>query len=175
MRANLILLESELATVLEGLNARECQLTPMLHPHKWNVQQIVEHLILTYRSTVEVLQVRLERGRPTQAHPSLQQRLGHLYLIRLGYFPNGRLAPAHVAPNLPASLSDGPALTARIHSALQTLDEVAGQAEAIFGNTACASHAVLGPLSISQWVRFHLVHGRHHVKQIRKIRQDHVV
>jgi hypothetical protein len=46
--------------------------------------------------------------------------------------------------------------------------------------TACAArfggcvkvldHPVLGPFSIQQWRKFHLVHGRHHVKQIRRRR-----
>jgi hypothetical protein len=31
---------------------------------------------------------------------------------------------------------------------------------------------VLGPFSIEQWRKFHLVHGRHHVKQIRQRRAE---
>jgi len=31
-------------------------------------------------------------------------------------------------------------------------------------------HPVLGPFSIEQWRKFHFVHGRHHVKQIRRRR-----
>jgi hypothetical protein len=29
-------------------------------------------------------------------------------------------------------------------------------------------HPFLGPLTASQWRKFHLVHGRHHARQIRE-------
>ncbi|HEY3972851.1 MAG TPA: DUF1569 domain-containing protein [Candidatus Sulfotelmatobacter sp.] len=32
-------------------------------------------------------------------------------------------------------------------------------------------HPILGPLTGNQWRKFHLVHGLHHVKQIRRLRQ----
>jgi hypothetical protein len=32
---------------------------------------------------------------------------------------------------------------------------------------------ILGPLTIRQWRKFHLIHGRHHIKQIRAIRAAH--
>jgi hypothetical protein len=31
---------------------------------------------------------------------------------------------------------------------------------------------VLGPLSMQQWRKFHLIHGRHHLKQIARIRAE---
>jgi hypothetical protein len=33
-----------------------------------------------------------------------------------------------------------------------------------------ANHPVLGPLTIYQWPKFHRVHTRHHMKQIRAMR-----
>jgi hypothetical protein len=131
--------------------------------------------VLSYRSTVGVLQTRIEKGKPTLAKPMLQQRVGQLYLITLGYFPRGRKAPPAVSPTLPAPLRDGEELTRRLHEDLTALDHAAAAAEALFGNRRCASHIVMGPLSPQQWRKFHLVHGEHHIKQIRKIRQDHLV
>ncbi|MGZ7099671.1 MAG: DUF1569 domain-containing protein [Candidatus Angelobacter sp.] len=32
-------------------------------------------------------------------------------------------------------------------------------------------HPVLGPLTAAEWRKFHLVHGLHHVKQIRSLRE----
>jgi len=83
MHETLAQLESELTTVLHGLDAREAQLAPASDPEKWNIQQIVEHLVLSYRSTVGVLQTRIDKGKPTLAKPMLQQRVGQLYLITL--------------------------------------------------------------------------------------------
>jgi hypothetical protein len=173
MQENLKHLEAELVVVLSGLNARDAQLTPHANPGKWNIQQIVEHLLLSYRSTVTVIKVRLEKGKPTQARPSLQQRIGQFGLIEMGYFPRGRKAPAQVCPTLPASLRNGEELTRRVHEELAVMAEVLAQGEGLFGSRRFASHAVLGPLSARQWRGFHLVHGRHHIKQIRTIRQNH--
>jgi hypothetical protein len=45
--------------------------------------------------------------------------------------------------------------------------------EAKFGSRIkVLDHPILGPLSIDQWRRFHLVHGLHHVKQIRRLRRE---
>jgi hypothetical protein len=33
-------------------------------------------------------------------------------------------------------------------------------------------HPILGPLTGGQWRKFHLVHGLHHVKQIRRLRES---
>jgi hypothetical protein len=166
-------LESELATVLHGLDARQAQLTPKLHPEKWNIQQIVEHLLLSYRSTTVVLQTRIDKGSATKARPVPQQRFAQFFLIALGRFPRGRLAPPEVSPTLPASLRNGEELTRRVHDDLAGMERAACAAEALFGTGRCASHMILGPLSIHQWRRFHLIHGQHHIKQIRRIRQDH--
>jgi hypothetical protein len=87
MHENLKRLDAELAVILVGLDARRAQLTPLANPNKWNIQEIVEHLLLSYRSTIGVVQVRLDKGTPTQAKPSLQQRVGQFGLISLGRFP----------------------------------------------------------------------------------------
>jgi len=34
--------------------------------------------------------------------------------------------------------------------------------------TKIMDHPLLGPLTASQWRKFHLVHGRHHAQQIRE-------
>ena len=168
-------LQSELAVVLEGLDACETQLTPKLHPEKWTIQQIVEHLLLSYKSTEQVLQTRIRKGTPTLAKVSPAQRIAQFTLITLGNFPAGHEAPAAVSPNLPLPLQSGAELSARVHESLERLDDLADKAYELFGRARCASHLGLGPLSIRQWRRFHLVHGRHHIPQIRRVRQDFMV
>ncbi len=168
-------LESELATVLHGLDARQAQLTPAQHPEKWNVQQVVEHLLMSFRTTTAVIQVRIDKGSPTLAKPMLRQKMAQVSLIAMGYFPRGRKAPSAVSPAFPASLRTGEELTRKVHEELSALDTASDKAEEMFGGIRCVSHIVMGPLSIPQWRKFHLVHGEHHVKQIRRIRQDHQV
>jgi hypothetical protein len=34
-------------------------------------------------------------------------------------------------------------------------------------------HVILGPLTVKQWKKFHLAHGLHHLKQIRRRKEMH--
>ena len=103
----------------------------------------------------------------------MQQRAGQFLLITLGRFPPGRQAPAAVSPSLPAALRSGDDLAQRIHTEMLNLDRIMAEAEGMFGKRRAASHMILGPLSMEQWRRFHLIHGRHHLKQIIAIRKEH--
>ena len=172
MHGELDRLYREMAAALSGLSAAQTQARPTAHPEKWSIQQIVEHLCRTYHASVPAIQGRVEKGTSTRAVPSLQQRLGQFFLISLGQFPRGREAPEAVWPPLPSDPVDGAELCARVRAALEPLDEVIEEGERIFGKARAASHMILGPLSMQQWRRFHLIHGRHHVKQIWEIRRQ---
>jgi hypothetical protein len=51
------------------------------------------------------------------------------------------------------------------------MDELIAKWEARHGKqTRLLDHPVLGPLTARQWRKFHWVHGRHHVKQILRLR-----
>jgi hypothetical protein len=166
-------LERALTGVLAGLTAAQTQSTPTAHPQKWSIQQIADHLLRTYRSTVPALQVRIEKCSPTRAKPSPRQRVFQFLLLTLGHFPAGWQAPAAVAPSLPATVETGDELTAKIGRELAEIDRLTRLGERVFGKRRAATHMILGPLSMRQWRRFHLVHGLHHVRQIEAIRRDH--
>jgi hypothetical protein len=171
MNTNLQRLQNELADSLLGLDAAQTQLCPPARSGCWSIQQIVSHLMLTYSATEVAISARLAKRTPTKARPTIQQRVGQYTLIKLGYFPNGRKAPVTVAPgDITLSLS-GEELTQSTAEQLAHLDDIFNQAEQLFGAGRCASHMVLGPLSINQWRRFQLIHGGHHVKQILAIRK----
>jgi hypothetical protein len=47
------------------------------------------------------------------------------------------------------------------------MDRIIAQCEARCGKRVkLLNHSVLGPLSGTEWRKFHWVHGRHHIKQI---------
>jgi hypothetical protein len=165
-------LEAELTAALAGLDAAQTQATPNDHPEKWSIQEIVEHLLLTYRGSVPAIQARIDKGSATRTQPTVRQRISQFIVIKLGSFPARRPAPAAVSPSLPASLRSGEQLSAQVHVALAEFDRVTAEAEGMFGGRRAATHILLGPLSMQQWRRFHLVHGLHHVKQIKAIRRD---
>jgi hypothetical protein len=174
MNSTLTQLQREIANSLHSLDATHTQLHPPTHPHKWSIQQIVEHLLLTYSSTETAINARLAKRTPTRATPTLTHRVFQFAVTRCGYFPTGRAAPPMVTPQSithPLSGADLAKATAR-H--LADLDLLFNEAETLFGPASqCASHTVLGPLNLGQWRKFHLVHGEHHLKQIAAIRKVH--
>jgi hypothetical protein len=174
MNSTLTQLQREIAGSLNSLDATQTQLHPPSRLNKWSIQQIIEHLLLTYSSTETAINARLARRTPTRARPTLAQRISQFAVTRCGYFPTGRKAPEMVTPqSTPRPLSgEDLAQTATEH--LARLDLLFTEAETLFGPASrCANHAVLGPLNIDQWRNFQLVHGEHHLKQIAAIRKAH--
>jgi hypothetical protein len=172
-------LQCEIAHSLEGLDASQTQLRPRSHPdslnsEKWSIQQIMEHLLLTYTATETVLEARLAKRAPTQAKPSLMQRVMQCAVFRIGYFPRSRQAPSPVIPPASASPLSGEELAQAATQHLTRLARICTEAGELFGTSQpCASHMILGPLSIDRWRRFHMIHGRHHLRQIDAIRKTH--
>src|SRR5438477_8390847 len=69
------------------------------HPEgKWCAAEVLEHLYLTYTGTVKGFERCLEAERPLASSPSLWQRAATTVVVRLGYLPGGRQAPANTRP-----------------------------------------------------------------------------
>jgi hypothetical protein len=176
MNSTLQQLQREIAASLQSLNATETQLRPPSRPNKWSIQQIIEHLLLTYSSTETAIVARLVKRTPTRARPTLTHRVFQIAVTRCGYFPTGRDAPEVVTPQPTTHPISGEDLTRATAEHLAHLDLLFTEAETLFGPASqCASHAVLGPLNIDQWRKFQLIHGEHHLKQIAAIRKAHDV
>ena len=136
---------------------------------RWSVQQIVEHLLLTYKATNENFRERLEKGSGTKAPVTMQARVGQLVVCTLGMFPKGRQAPTIVLPSTDATPISGDEMLTQVGVELRHFDELANQAERVFGAQRAISHPILGPMSAQNWRLFHLRHGEHHLKQIAAI------
>jgi hypothetical protein len=165
-------LDHELSSALTGLPPSVLQARLVDTPGSWSILQIAQHLLLTYESTTASIQERLRKGNPTQSSATSKQRIARFFVLQLGWIPGRREAPADVRPEaflLPSSIEDQ--LLSEISTALTALDSVLTAAEQHFDSSPCQSHFSLGPMSIADWRRFHLVHGRHHIRQILKIRR----
>jgi len=171
MNAVLETLQREIAASLRSLDAAQTQLCPPQRKDCWSIQQIMEHLFLTYTAAAGVLQGRLDKGSPTKTTPNFRNRAQQYAVFRLGYFPTGRKAPSIVAPPVITHPLSGGELTRAAARDLAKLDAVCSEAERLFGENRCGTHGVLGPLSADQWRMFQLIHGRHHLKQIAAIRK----
>lgn len=136
---------------------------------KWSAAEILEHLSLTYSGTAKNLQRSLQAGAPRAAAPTLRQRLITFALTGLRYMPEGGQAPAGVVPKGAPAETVLPDLRRNLAAA----DEAISRCEARFGARAkIANHPILGPLTARQWRMFHLVHARHHLKQIARLRRQ---
>jgi hypothetical protein len=176
MNSTLTQLHREIADSLRSLDATQTQLRPPSRPGKWSIQQIIEHLLLTYSSTETAINARLTKRTPTRAQPTLTHRVFRFAVTRCGYFPTGREAPEPVTPQPSTHPLSGEDLAQTAAEHLARLDLLFTEAETLFGPASqCASHAVLGPLKIDQWRKFQIIHGEHHLKQIAAIRKAHNV
>jgi hypothetical protein len=167
--------QTECSQALSGLQASQTLLHPRKAPSRWNIHQIIQHLLLTYSSTVSSLEDRLAKGHPTRASSTLSQTLARFVVISIGYLPSGHEAPPMVLPQTesPSTPLDGALLSSAISSGLSSMDIVLDKAERQFHSTPCLSHFALGAMNIHQWRRFHFVHGRHHLRQILAIRREY--
>lgn len=134
---------------------------------KWSPAEILEHLNLTYWATIKNMGRRLNAEKPLAARPTLKQRLQTVLVIGAGYFPSGRKSPDYAEPKgAPAEQ-----LREEIRKRILEMDELIGKCETKFGSHALiAEHPILGPLTARQWRKFHWVHGRHHLRQISRMR-----
>jgi hypothetical protein len=165
MDAYLKRLQKAIASATHGMTAED------LHRHaegKWSTAEVLEHLYLTYTGTTKAFERCLQENKPRARTPLLKDRISAFVVTGLGHIPEGRKAPEHAQPRGRAVedvvLEIGPHISA--------MDDLITQCEARFGKrTRVLDHPFLGPLTARQWRKFHWVHGRHHLKQIQKLRR----
>jgi len=138
-------------------------------PGKWSAVEVLEHLYLTYAGTVKGFERVAEAGKSLATTPTWRQRCPTLVVVGFGYMPEGRKAPAVAQPRgLPPEK-----VRTEILGEIRKMDEIIARCEGAFGKRdKLLDHPILGPLTAEQWRKLHLVHGLHHVKQIRRLRRD---
>lgn len=141
-----------------------------LHPQgKWCAAEVLEHLYLTYTGTVQGCERCLQEGKPLARRPTLPDRVRTAAVVGFGYFPSGRKSPERATPRGMAAEE----VAAAIGPQIEAMDEIIARCEARFGHRVrLLDHPILGPLTGQQWRRFHWLHGRHHVRQIWRLRGE---
>jgi len=139
------------------------------HPDgKWSSAGILEHLSLAYERTAERMRPVIHQDTLELRQRTFREWAGAFIVLRLGRIPPGRKAPEGLSPK---GTNPGPVI-ASIRQKLAEMDGVLKQCEARFGDKRrVLLHAILGPLSIREWRRFHSVHTLHHMKQIQALRE----
>lgn len=162
------------SSALEGVDADTSQKHPQGKEHLWGIQQVVEHLVLTYRVTAKELEIRLAKGRVCrhQKRSGVQWPL-QLMVLSFGYIPRGTPAMANTIPSPELFRPmDGEELYRLLREEMTAMDGLFDSCRSKFGMERIAVHPILGPLRVDQWRRYHAVHTLHHLEQILRIRQD---
>jgi DinB superfamily len=162
MNSHLDRLRQELERATEGLTEEALNRDAA---GKWTAAQVLEHLYLTYKNTNKAIARCLATGTPLVTSATVKHRFGKMLVLGLGYLPAGANAPERVVPRGAPSTE----VRASIFTELQSMDTGLDDCERRFGADAqIIDHPLLGPFSADEWRRFHWVHGRHHVRQIRE-------
>jgi hypothetical protein len=165
MDSGLEKLKHALELAVAGMSSEQLSWHP---PGKWCAAEVLEHLYLTYTGTIKGFQKVMEAGKPLATRASMAQRLRTLVVVGFSHMPAGRTAPATTRPRgLPPEKvrnEVGPKMVA--------MDAIVAQCEARFGRGVdLLDHPILGPLTATQWRKFHLVQGMHHAKQLLRLRE----
>ena len=158
-------LRANLQSAVHGMSSE--QLSWHL-PGKWSAAEVLEHLYLTYTGTIKGFERVMTGSKPLATTASMTHRLRTFVVVGLGYMPAGRKTPAVAQPRgLPTEQ-----VRNEIGAKLAAMDAVIARCEARFGRRVkLLDHPILGPLSATQWRTLHVVHGRHHCKQLLRLRE----
>ena len=166
MDPHLVTLQRALTSAIDGLSAEQLAWHP---PQKWCAAEILEHLYLTYTGTTKGFSRVLAAGKPLGGKLTWKNRAQAFVVLGFGYLPSGRKAPANSQPRGLSSQQ----VASEIVSKIAEMDETISRCQERFGSqTKLLDHPMLGPFTTSQWRKFHLVHGLHHVKQLRALRNQ---
>lgn len=158
-------LQNAISSVTEGMSAEMLNRRPQAD--KWSAAEVLEHLYLTYTGTIKGFERCLEAGKPLARVPTFMDHVRTAVVVKLGHMPEGRKSPENARPRgLPCEK-----VLAEVAEKISAMDAVIAQAEQKFGKECrVIDHPILGPLQARQWRKFHWVHGRHHVKQLARLR-----
>jgi hypothetical protein len=157
-------LRDALLSAIEGMSDPQMRWHPV---DKWCAAEVLEHLYLTYTGTIKGFEKTLQEGKPMATPSSMKHRVRRLVVLGFNYLPTGRKSPPNATPKgLPIEK-----VRSEFAIKIAAMDRIISQCEDRFGRDAkLLDHPILGPLTGPQWKKFHVIHGRHHEKQLRRLR-----
>ena len=164
MDAKLAELQAAIAATIRDMTDEEFARHPA---GKWSTADILEHLNLTYMGTIKNFDRCLASGKSGASPDRSRTRWRRLVITGLGYFPPGRKSPERVQPRGTPVLQ----IKSEVLENIVRMEHLIAECEACFGSRPLADHPILGPMTATEWRKFHLVHGKHHVKQILRLRK----
>jgi len=133
-------------------------------PGKWTPAQIVEHLALALEMSATTFAARRAKEPMARRGTTFREKVGKVFTFGLGRFPPGLRAPERTTP--PPRV-DGHAAEAHFRAAVAAWEGVERDLLPARRHDLFVKHPRLGDLTLEEWGRFHIVHSRHHTRQIR--------
>ena len=155
-----------LATQISSVSMEEAQVHPLPGQDRWSAQQIIEHLILTYKLTSDSVDKQLKSGRVPRNRRGMLEFFLRVQTIALGHMPGGVPAMRAVRPYR-FTPEAGPAIASRFLQTAEEMDALLVAARKKFGIQACGSHPLFGVMRVDEWRRYHAVHAGHHESQLK--------
>jgi hypothetical protein len=164
VNSKLVQLHQQLSNAIQGMSAEDLARHPA---GKWSSAEILDHLNLTYLGTIKNCERCLAAGKPGASVDRNSKRWQRRVTIGLGYLPSGRKSPERALPRG----TPIPQLTTEIFENITRMENVIAACDAQYGRgKPIAEHPILGPLTACEWRKFHWVHGRHHARQIIRLK-----
>jgi hypothetical protein len=131
---------------------------------KWTSAQIVEHLALGLTLSANTFQARRNHPPMNRRRRTPAEQVARFFIFGLQWFPPGRKAPERTLP--PAQI-DRAAAEAHFLAGIEAWDQVDRALLPERRSNLFVKHPRMGDLTIEEWMRFHVIHARHHARQIR--------
>jgi len=98
-------------------------------------------------------------------HLTPAEKIAKLFIFGFRWFPPGRKSPERTTP--PAQI-DRRTAEAHFLAAVEAWDQVDRALLPERQADLFVKHPRMGDLTVEEWMRFHVIHARHHAKQIRQ-------
>ena len=155
-----------LAVQIAEVSLEEAIIPPLPGQGRWCAQQVMEHLILTYEMTSEILCRQLKTGRLPKNRRNLLKFLLRVQTLGFGYMPDGVPAMLSVRPK-EFTPQPGTEIARRFLEAAEEMDRLLVESRKRFGIQPCGEHPFFGVMRVDEWRRYHSLHARHHESQLR--------
>jgi DinB superfamily len=132
---------------------------------KWTSAQIVEHLAIGIDGSAQKFEERRDRPPMTRRPRRLIERIASLSILGLGWYPQGFKAPE---ATVPAERITRAAAEAHFRKGIARWEVLARDLLSRRRVDLFVRHPRLGDLTMPEWIRFHVIHARHHASQIRE-------
>lgn len=132
---------------------------------KWTPAQIVEHLALGLMLSAETFQKRRNHAPMSRRPRTPAEKVAKFFIFGLRWFPPGRKAPERATP---AAQINRATAEAHFLAGLEAWDQVDRALLPARRADLFVKHPRMGDLTVEEWMHFHVIHARHHARQIRQ-------